>query len=153
MNAVELLKGDHQKVSDLFERVKATEDAKKHARLFEQIQNELDTHSHIEETILYPALKEHEELKDITLEAYEEHKQIKTLIREIERLADGSERFDAKLKVLGENVEHHVEEEENEMFPKIQRLFSNEELDQMGRELEAAKKGLGKKPRAHSTSV
>jgi len=152
MNAVELSKGDHQKVSDLFEQVKATKDAKKHARLFEQIQSELDTHSHIEETILFPALKEHEELKDITLEAYEEHKQIKTLIREIERLGDGSERFDAKLKVLGENVEHHVEEEENEMFPKIQQLFSNEELDQMGQELEAAKKE-GKKPRAHSTTV
>jgi hemerythrin-like domain-containing protein len=77
---------------------------------------------------------------------------MKTLIREIERLADGSERFDAKLKVLGENVEHHVEEEENETFPKIQQLFSKEELDQMGRELETAKKGRGNKPHVYSSA-
>jgi cell fate (sporulation/competence/biofilm development) regulator YlbF (YheA/YmcA/DUF963 family) len=57
MNALELLKGDHQKVSDLFEQVKATEDAKKHARLFEQIQTELDKPLHIDETVLYRALK------------------------------------------------------------------------------------------------
>ncbi|HVF91712.1 MAG TPA: hemerythrin domain-containing protein [Blastocatellia bacterium] len=140
MNALELLKEDHKKVSDLFAKVEATENEKQHEQLFERIKSELETHTHIEETILYPALQKHEELKDMVLEAFEEHKQVKTLIREIGALADGSERFDAKLKVMGENVEHHVEEEETEMFPKIRRLFSEVELDQIGRELEAGKK-------------
>src|SRR5256885_15748678 len=106
MNALELLKKDHQKVSGLFKQVEATEDEKQHERLFEQIKTELETHTHIEETVFYPALQKQEELKDLVLEALEEHKQVKTLIREIERLSDGSERFDAKLKVMGENVEH-----------------------------------------------
>jgi hemerythrin superfamily protein len=144
MNALELLKQDHQKVSDLFAKVEATDSEKQHEQLFEQIKTELETHTHIEETVLYPALEKHEELKDLVLEAYEEHKQVKTLIREIGRLADGSEKFDAKLKVMGENVEHHVEEEENEMFPKVKQLFSNQELEQMGQELEAAKREFRK---------
>lgn len=144
MNALELLKQDHQKVSDLFEKVEATEDEKQHERLFEQIKAELEMHTQIEETVFYPALQKREELKDLVLEALEEHKQVKTLIREIDGLSDGSERFDAKLKVMQENVEHHVEEEETEMFPKVKKLFSREELDKLGQELEAAKKGRSK---------
>ena len=144
MNALELLKQDHKKVSDLFEKVEATEDEKQHKRLFEQIKAELETHTRIEETVLYPVLQKREELKDLVLEALEEHKQVKTLIREIDGLSDGSERFDAKLKVMQENVEHHVEEEEEEMFPKVKKLFSREELDQLGQELESAKKGRSK---------
>lgn len=149
MNAIELLKQDHRKVEKLFQQVEKTEDNKQHERLFQQIKTELETHTHIEETVLYPALKKHEELKDLTLEAEEEHKQVKTLLREIERLSDGSERFDAKLKVMQENVEHHVGEEENEMFPKIKQLYSSAELEQLGAELEAAKQAFGKtKPKS-----
>ena len=151
MNALELLKQDHQKVAELFKQVEATENLKKHQQLFEQIKTELDTHAHIEETVLYPAFEKHEELKDITLEAYEEHKQIKTLIRDIAALSEGSERFDAKLKVMGENVEHHVEEEETEMFPKVKQVYNRAQLDELGQKLEAAKKEFIKKSRAQAT--
>ncbi len=72
MNAIELLKEDHNKVSRLFQKVKATEESK-HKKLFEKIKEELDVHTHIEETIFYPKLKEHKELEDITLEGIEEH--------------------------------------------------------------------------------
>lgn len=152
MNALELLKQDHRTVSQLFKQAEATENDKQKERLFQQIKTELETHTHIEETILYPALKQHEDLKDLTLEAEEEHKQVKTLLREIERLADGSERFDAKLKVMSENVEHHVEEEETEMFPKVKRHFSAAELEQMGQELEAAKQAFQKQNRSRSAT-
>lgn len=145
MNALELLKEDHEKVSALFEEVKATEDEGKHKELFEKIKTELETHTHIEETILYPEFLKHEELKDIVLEGIEEHKQVKTLIREIQNLADGSEKFDAKLKVMGENVEHHVEEEETDMFPKAEKVYSESELEELGQQLEAEKKSYGKK--------
>jgi len=144
MDALELLKQDHRKVGKLFSEVAATEDVKKHQQLFEQIRTELETHTHIEETIIYPAFEEHDELKDLTLEAYEEHKQVKTLIREITALSDGSERFDAKLTVLGENVAHHVQEEEIELFPKVRNVFDREQLEQLGDEVEAAKKQFGK---------
>ena len=76
----------------------------------------------------------------MVLESLEEHKQVKTLLREMENLASDSEKFDPKLKVLIENVEHHaVEEEEEKMFPKIRKLMDKETLDQLGKELEAAK--------------
>lgn len=152
MDALELLKQDHRKVAELFKQVEATDDMKKHQQLFQQIKTELETHTHIEEVILYPAFEKHDELKDITLEAYEEHKQVKTLIREIAALSEGSERFDAKLKVMGENVEHHVKEEETEMFPKAKKLYDRAQLEQLGQEMEAAKKEFAKKSQAKATS-
>jgi len=151
MDALELLKQDHRKVGELFKEVEATEDIEEHRQLFEQIRTELETHTHIEETVIYPAFEENDELKDLTLEAYEEHKQMKTLIREIAALSDGSERFDAKLTVLGENVEHHVNEEETELFPKVKNVFDRGQLEQLGQELEAAKKRFGKAQKRATT--
>jgi len=140
MNALELLKEDHEKVATLFDQVKETESEHEHWKLFEQIKTELEVHTHIEETIFYPKIQQYEELKDMVLEALEEHKQVKTLIREIAGLAQESEKLDAKLKVMSENVEHHVDEEENEMFPKVEKVMSKDELDDLGTQLEAAKK-------------
>jgi iron-sulfur cluster repair protein YtfE (RIC family) len=139
MDALKLLKEDHTKVAKLFKQVEETAEEAKHQQLFEKIKTELETHTFIEETVLYPLLEQYEDLKDLILEAYEEHKQIKTLIREIERLSEGSERFDAKLKVMGENVEHHVEEEESELFPKVKKLIGNQQLERLGRDLQTAK--------------
>ncbi|HZN12113.1 MAG TPA: hemerythrin domain-containing protein [Blastocatellia bacterium] len=144
MDAIELLKKDHRKVSELFKQAEAAEGEARKEQLFEKIKTELETHTHIEETVFYPALERHEELKDLVLEAYEEHKQVKTLIREIGQLVEGSEKFDAKLKVMGENVEHHVEEEEEEMFPKVRKLMSATQLGQLGKELEEAKQSFAK---------
>jgi hemerythrin superfamily protein len=76
----------------------------------------------------------------MVLESIEEHKQIKTLLKEIDNLTADSEKFEPKLKVLMENVEHHAEEEEEgKMFPKIEKLLSEEDLEALGQELEAAK--------------
>lgn len=140
MDALELLKMDHRKVADLFAQGNATEDEKKHQQLFEQIKDELETHAHIEETVLYPAFEKYGQLKPMVLEAYEEHKQIKTLIDEIIALSEGSERFDAKLKVMGKNVVHHVKEEEAEMFPAVKKFLDGRRLEQLGQELEDARK-------------
>ena len=140
MNALELLKEDHQKVKELFEAVEDTEDQKEKNRIFAEIQSELETHARIEETVFYPAMEKHEELKDIVLESIEEHKLIKTLLKEIDNLTSDSEKFEPKLQVLMENVEHHAEEEEEgKMFPKIRQICSQEDLEALGQELEAAK--------------
>jgi hemerythrin superfamily protein len=152
MNALELLKGDHQKVQELFEQVKATESQKQHKQLFKKIKTELDTHTHIEEKVFYPTLKKYEEFKETVLESVEEHLQIKTLLRAIDNLSEGNDRFDAKLKVLIDDVEHHVEEEEGELFPKVERQLSSTQLEELGQELEAAKKDFGKKPRTRAAS-
>jgi hemerythrin superfamily protein len=140
MDALELLKEDHEKVKELFEEAEGTEDVKEKRKIFDQIQTELETHARIEETIFYPAMEKHEELKDMVLESIEEHKQIKTLLKEIDSLKSDSEKFEPKLKVLMENVEHHAEEEEEgKMFPKVEETVSEEDLEALGQELEAAK--------------
>src|SRR5918995_1497983 len=123
MNALELLKQDHQTVKKLFEEAEETEDQKEKEEIFEDIKTELETHARIEETVFYPAMAKHEELKDMVLESIEEHKQVKTLLREIDNLKSDSEKFEPKLAVLMENVEHHAEdEEEGKMFPKVREI-------------------------------
>lgn len=140
MDALELLKEDHQKVKELFEQAEETGDQKEKEKIFSEIQAELETHARIEETVFYPAMQQHEELKDMVLESIEEHRQIKTLLKEIDNLKSDSEKFEPKLAVLMENVEHHAEEEEEEkMFPKIRKICSQEDLEKLGEELAAAK--------------
>jgi hemerythrin superfamily protein len=140
MDALELLKQDHQNVKELFKQGQETDDKKRQRQIFKEIKSELETHARIEETVFYPAMEEHEELKDMVLESLEEHKQMKTVLRELARLSTSSERFKPKFKVLKDNVEHHaVEEEEGKMFPKIRKLINRNELEELGQELEAAK--------------
>jgi hemerythrin superfamily protein len=140
MDALELLKEDHQRVKELFERGQKTDDKKQRRQIFKEIKAELETHARIEETIFYPAMEEFEELKEMVLESLEEHKQMKTVLREMARLSASSERFKPKFKVLKDNVEHHAEEEEEgKMFPKIRKLVDRAQLEELGQELEAAK--------------
>lgn len=140
MNAIEMLKEDHERVDALFQKAKANEDGD-NTQIFEMIKEELDVHAHIEETIFYPRLIEEgdEELKKIVLEGIEEHRQVKMFLRELANLADDSERFDPKFTVLMEDVEHHVEEEEGEMFPLVESQFDESALDEMGAEMEEEK--------------
>jgi hemerythrin superfamily protein len=140
MDALELLKQDHQKVKELFKQGQQTEDKKQQKQIFKEIKAELETHARIEETIFYPAMEEHDELKDMVLESLEEHRQMKTVLRELGKLSASSERFKPKFKVLMDDVKHHAEEEEEgKMFPKIRNLVKGDELRQLGEELEAAK--------------
>jgi hemerythrin superfamily protein len=143
MNAIELLKQDHDKVSRLFQKVKGSEEDK-HQELFEQIKKELEVHTHIEETIFYPKMREEEELEDIILEGIEEHHQAKIFLRELSNLTEDSEKFEPKLKVLMEDVTHHVQEEEGEMFPKIEKIFDEATLEELGKQMEEEKKSFQK---------
>lgn len=144
MNALELLKKDHLTVSDLFTQYNGDTDESRKKTLFKQIKKELETHTHIEETIFYPFLTEHADFKPMVLEALEEHKQVKTLLREIEHLADGSEKSDAKMAVMQENVTHHVKEEETGLFPRVESVFGPEILEVLGGRLAAEKKHFSK---------
>lgn len=140
MDAIELLKQDHRTVKELFQKAEGTEDHKGKMKIFDEIKTELETHTQIEEAVFYPAMQKHDELSDMVLEAIEEHKQVKTLLREMDNLAPESEKFEPKMAVLMENVEHHAEEEEEgKMFPKVREIVSQQELESLGEELEAAK--------------
>ena len=139
MNALELLKQDHQKVKGLFQEISKNSDRSKQKVLFDKIDTELEIHTHIEETVFYPAIEEQEELKDMVAEALEEHHQAKELLEKLETLRADDHDFGSQLQQLMEAVEHHVEEEEGEMFPKIREVFDEDELEQLGEDLESAK--------------
>jgi hemerythrin-like domain-containing protein len=152
MNGLELLKEDHRKVKELFELVKTIGDKRQLKQLYNKIKIELDTHTYIEEKVLYATLKKDEEFKEMALKAVEEHLQVKNLLREIDHLSDGSERFEPKLMVLIEDVNHHIETEESEMFPMIEGRFSEGQLEDLGQNLEASKKEFGKQTRVKAAS-
>ena len=153
MNAFELLKADHEKVAQLFEQLESASGREK-LTVFEEIRTELELHAHIEEKVFYPALEQPEETRDITMEAYEEHAVVKKLLSELGRSRTANEEWEAKAKVLQENVEHHVEEEENELFSKAQQALGEEEIDRLGEELQAEKerrqRGAGKSAKKSS---
>ena len=141
MNAFELLKKDHQTVSGIFKQLEETTEraVKTREELFGKLKQELDIHARIEETIFYPAIKEAEETHEITLEAIQEHNVVKQLLSELEQMSVDDENWTAKLKVLKENVEHHVEEEEGEMFRDARKVLSAEQVEELGARLESAK--------------
>ena len=138
MDAFNLLKADHRKVEELFSQLESARGQAK-LRVFAQIKTELELHAHVEEKIFYPALEEPKETHDLTLEAYEEHDVVKKLLRELGRAKTATDEWEAPAKVLQENVEHHVEEEENELFEKAQAALGEEELEELGDRMEAEK--------------
>lgn len=149
MNALTLLKQDHNNVDALF--VQFEEAGPKAAatkrRTVDKIIEQLSIHAAIEEQILYPAIRERvTDAEADVLEALEEHHLVKAALSELEKLAPGHERFDAKVTVVIENVRHHVQEEEDELFPKVREAFTNQELEDLGEALEAAKAAAPTRP-------
>ena len=138
MDAFNLLKADHRNVAELFKRLENAS-GKRKLTVIKEIKTELDLHAHIEEKIFYPTLEDRAETHDLILEAYEEHKQVKTLLRQLSRARTASEEWQAKAKVLQENVEHHVDEEENQLFKKARAALSAEEIEELGQKLEMEK--------------
>jgi hemerythrin-like domain-containing protein len=157
MDAFSLLKADHRKVEELFQQLEAASGNSK-LRVFEQIKTELDLHTHIEEKIFYPALEKPKQTHDLTLEAYEEHDVVKKLLKELSRAKTAGEEGEAQAKVLKENVEHHVEEEENELFPKADAALSEEDIEALGERMEVEKerqqgRGAAKKSSSKKSSA
>ena len=144
MDAIQLLKADHDKVKKLLtEGDETTERAEKtRTELLATIKQELTVHEEIEETIFYPALKEHPKAKEIVLEAYEEHNVVDTVMGELEATDVSDERWAAKFTVMKENIEHHIEEEEGEMFKQARSVFDAEELQALGDRMAARKREL-----------
>ena len=166
MDAFNLLKADHRKVAELFNQLESAT-GKRKMSVFEQIKMELELHTHIEEKIFYPALEKPKQTHELTLEAYEEHDVVKKLLKELSKSKTAGEEWEAQAKVLKENVEHHVEEEENELFPKADAALSEEDIEALGERMAAekerqqgraatkrssAKKASGKKSAASKSS-
>lgn len=140
-DAIGLLKRDHRRLEALLKRGENTTARTTNVRddLLETITTELNAHELIEEKVLYPALKTHAKAKDIVLEGYQEHHVADVLVKELHTLARTDERWGAKFKVLKENIEHHIEEEEGDMFKKARSLLTREELTRLGTRMRAMK--------------
>ena len=149
MDAIALLKADHDKVKGLLAQLESTTErgVKTRTELFATIKGELTVHEIIEEEIFYPELKAHPKAKDIVLEGFEEHHVVDLLMGELEALDVTDESWGAKALVMKENVEHHIEEEEGEMFKTARQVFDRDELvelgDRMAARKEAAKAEFG----------
>ncbi|MCA1609711.1 MAG: hemerythrin domain-containing protein [Thermoanaerobaculia bacterium] len=144
-DAVEILKKDHEKVRRLFKTYEATEErSEERKQIVAQISMELDIHAQVEETIFYPAFREaaEKESMKIVRESFEEHRIVKTLLRELGPMRGQDPQFEAKVTVLKENVEHHVEEEEDDLFPRAQKLLGDERLAKLGAGMRDLKKQL-----------
>ncbi|MCC6272946.1 MAG: hemerythrin domain-containing protein [Deltaproteobacteria bacterium] len=130
MNPYQLLKEDHKKVKNLFkEYERAGEKAyKTKLQIAREVFHELDVHAAVEEEVFYPEVKAKADAegRKLVAEGYEEHHVVKQLISELQQLKPEDERFDAKFKVLKENVEHHIEEEEKELFPEAKEALADE---------------------------
>ena len=139
MDAITLLKEDHQKVKQIFAELEMTEDKKTRKTLFAELLKELKIHERIEEEIFYPAVDERareKKTEELIVESYVEHAFVDKISQEILKTDLDAEVWKAKLKVMKENVEHHAfEEEEGKLFPKVQQMFSGEELDELGAEM------------------
>ena len=120
VSALDLLEEDHQQVDGFFDEYETLEDAGEKERMALKICLALTVHTQIEEEIFYPAVREAIEKAELIDEAIVEHAAAKQLIAEIEEMDPADELYDAKVKVLGEQVRHHIEEEEDKLFPEIE---------------------------------
>jgi len=142
MDAISLLKDDHKNVKQLFRDYEGLGDRAMQRRqgLYKKISTELEIHTMIEEEIFYPAAREADD--EMVAEAIEEHNVVKRLLQELEGMDPSDERFDAKMTVVIENVEHHAEEEEQEMFPEVKKKIDTAQLSQLGAKMMERKQQL-----------
>lgn len=135
-DAIVLLKNDHKAVKQLFKKLKGHDTS-----VVPDMCWELTVHTEIEERVFYPAIRECIEMLDVN-EAYEEHLVAKRLIADLEQMSPEDETYEAKAVVLMEMVEHHIEEEETEMFPDVREAFGRTRLQEIGAELQRMKDEL-----------
>lgn len=134
-NALELLKSQHDEVEDLIEKIEDSEDPDEKEQLFAELADNVAAHAMIEEKIFYPSVMM-DRTHEMLIESTEEHLVVKRLLADMMALDVEDEHFDAKLKVLKENIRHHArDEEEEKLFPQVERMMSDDELSGLGNEM------------------
>jgi hypothetical protein len=140
----EKLEQDHEMASELLEQLTQTTetDVEKRELLFHRLKNEVTLHSKAEDKTFYVALAEHEEIRDLVLEGREEHEVVTELLTELDQMSKDNPGWTTKLTELKGNIDHHVAEEESEMFSKASELLSEEEAEALGRSFEQEKASI-----------
>jgi len=138
MTAIDILKKDHRKVDDLFTQIES--DGADRKEIFGQIYNELTLHSQAEETFFYPELELSSETSGDVQHSYKEHQQVKDMLEDLASSDPNAAVWMTRLNELKESVQHHVQEEEDELFPKSEQVLGQQKLDEIGRKIEQLKK-------------
>jgi hemerythrin superfamily protein len=138
MDVLQFLKDEHDEVKAVFAKLQKASGAEA-SRLWEQLSAMISLHEELEETYLYPRLREASQTEDLVLESYQEHHVMDLLIGEISGLKPSAEEWEPKIKVLQENTEHHIEEEEGELFPKVRKIWDTDMRKRVGEEMQTAK--------------
>lgn len=149
MNAIELLTSQHREVEKIFSKIERAKGIAEKRKLFELLGDNLAIHTAIEEHHFYPAVKA-KRTEDILLESLHEHLSIKRVLADLLAADVKDDAFDAQIKVLKEQVEHHVEEEEQDLFPKVKKILNVEELKALATQMEEEKSALTEKGEARS---
>jgi len=138
MKATDLLKKQHRQVEKLFKQCENAKQPRQRRQLMDQIVEMLKMHTKIEEEIFYPAVRElgTSKAEEMIDEAFEEHHVVDLVLAELPKVNPEDERFEAKITVLSELVEHHVEEEEGEMFPMAEKKLGTERVKELGQQME-----------------
>jgi hemerythrin superfamily protein len=136
MDIYQLLKKDHEEAKQLFKKLHSGKGERK--ELFSELSKELTVHMEGEEKLFYPLLKENEETRDITMEGYEEHNEAKQILKQIKSVKDDNE-WKQKLQELQKSVEHHIEEEEHELFKHAKKVLGAEKAAEIGQAFQKEK--------------
>lgn len=147
MDVLIFLTDEHDDAKAIFKKLEKAEGAAA-TRLWNQLKAMLSAHEDLEETFFYPPLKKEAAAKDMILEAYQEHHVMDLLIEEISQLKSSDEAWAPKIKVLQENTEHHIEEEEGELFPRVRKIWNAARREEVGVQMQAAKVKRDKEQRA-----
>ncbi|HEX2915281.1 MAG TPA: hemerythrin domain-containing protein [Chloroflexia bacterium] len=135
MDAIELLKNDHDRVNELFTQFERGGNSQEFQDLFNQLFTALNAHSVIEEQIFYPAVRNHPDTSSLVQESYQEHAQVKDMLNQIAGLDNTSNEWGQNMTQLMHAVQHHVQEEEGELFPKVRQYMGSEQLQTLGQQM------------------
>jgi hemerythrin-like domain-containing protein len=150
-DAIVILKDDHKQIKRLFRDFEKAEEPARQGKVVEQILEALTVHTYLENEVMYPEVRRLlPDLEDDVLESYEEHHVADVLCMELSTMQPDDERFEAKTTVLIENVEHHIEEEEQEWFPKVRAGLGRKQLTEIGEKMEELRPKAPRKPQAPS---
>jgi len=139
MNAIDLLERDHERMKALMTRATAANAEERREELLSELRSQLVAHERMEEEVFYPPLRDEKKTHDIVLEGYEEHHVADLILDELLETPADTDIWHAKMKVLKESIEHHIKEEEEEMFAKARKVLSEAELEELGTQMEAVR--------------
>jgi hemerythrin superfamily protein len=142
MDVLELIKADHRFVESLVSKIENAEDTHKLYDSFNQLYEALNVHTEVEEQVFYPAIRNSIDTENLVDEAQKEHNEAKQMLEDVSSLSPTSAEFKAKIQELKQAIQHHIQEEENEVFSQVRQCMSQEERSQLGSEFEVVKSKL-----------